>query len=72
MKYRIELAVGDEVKFGDTNGVVVGIDTATEDSGINVVCRDGNTGYIGMAYVTKTGRHFDEVESLLERMREQK
>ena len=64
-----EIHVGDEITYGDTNGVVVGIDTATEDSGVNVVCRDGNTGYIGMAYVTKTGRHFSEVDELLKKMR---
>lgn len=69
-KSKEEIHVGDEVKFGDTNGVVVGIDTATEDGGVNVVCRDGNTGYIGMAYVTKTGRHFPEIEELLKKMEE--
>lgn len=68
-KQKDEVHVGDEVKCYDTNGVVVGIDTASEDSGVNVVCRDGSTGYIGMADVTKTGRHFDEVDELLRKMR---
>lgn len=64
-----EIHIGDEVKFGSRSGVVVRIDTEPKDSGVNVVCREGNTAYIGMADVTKTGRHFDEVEKLLERMK---
>lgn len=61
-----EIHVGDEVKCRDTNCVVVRIDT--EDRGVNIVLEDGDTAYIGMENVTKTGRHFDEVEKLLERM----
>lgn len=68
-KEKEEIHVGDEVKFGSRSGVVVRIDTEPKDSGVNVVCREGNTAYIGMADVTKTGRHFDEVEKLLERMK---
>ena len=68
-KQKEEIHVGDEVKFGDTSGVVVGIDT--EDIGIYAVWRDGRTGYMGMRYVTKTGRHFAEIERLLEKMRKQ-
>ena len=64
-----EIHVGDEVTYGDRIGVVVRIDT--EGSGVNVVGRDGCTAYIGMADVAKTGRHFDEIERLLERMREE-
>ena len=62
-----EIHVGDEVTYGDISGVVVRIDT--EGSGVNVVGRDGCTAYIGMADVAKTGRHFDEIERLLERMK---
>ena len=65
-KQKEEIRVGDEVTYGDANGVVVGIDT--EDIGIYAVWKDGRTGYMGMRYVTKTGRHFDEVESLLKKM----
>lgn len=68
-KEKEEIHVGDEVKFGSRSGVVVRIDTEPKDSGVNVVCREGNTAYIGMADATKTGRHFDEVEKLLERMK---
>jgi len=61
-----EIHVGDEVKCRDTNGVVVRIDT--EERGVNVVWENGGTAYMGMAYVTKTGRHFPDVENLLKKM----
>ncbi len=72
-KKKEKIRVGDEVKYRDTNGIVVRVDT--EDSGVYVVWRDGKTGYASMkyiygieAYVTKTGRHFDEMEKLLKKM----
>jgi len=65
-KQKDEIHIGDEVKCRGTNGVVVRIDT--EDRGVNIVLEDGDTAYIGMANVIKTGRYFDEVENLLKKM----
>lgn len=64
-----EIRIGDEVRCMDRVGIVVRIDSM--DGGSNVIWEDGATAYIGIKDLTKTGRHFNEVESLMERMREQ-
>lgn len=66
-KEKEEIHVGDEVRCMDRVGIVVRIDSM--DGGSNVVWEDGATAYIGVKDLTKTGRHFDEVEKLLERMK---
>ena len=66
-----DIRVGDEVRCADTNGIVVGIDTASEDSGFNVVWKDGSTSYIDKPDPIKTGRHFDEIEDILKRMKDE-
>ena len=64
-----EIRTGDEVRCMNRVGIVVRIDSM--DGGSNVIWEGGATSYIGIKDLTKTGRHFDEVEKLLERMREE-
>lgn len=66
-KEKEEIHIGDEVRCMDRVGIVVRIDSM--DGGSNVVWEDGATAYIGIKDLTKTGRHFPEVEKLLERMK---
>lgn len=65
-KQKEEIHVGDEVRCMDRVGIVVRIDSM--DGWSNVVWEDGATAYIGIKDLTKTDRHFDEVESLLKKM----
>lgn len=62
-----EIHTGDEVRCMDRVGIVVRIDSM--DGGSNVVWEDGATAYIGIKDLTKTGRHFNEVEKLLDKMK---
>ena len=66
-KEQQEVRVGDEVRCMDRVGIVVRIDSM--DGGSNVVWEDGATAYIGIKDLTKTDRHFDEVDELLKKMR---
>lgn len=61
-----EVHVGDEVtsKFGD--GVVIDI---VADESVHVLGEDGHWNEYADGEYRKTGRHFDEVEKLLERMK---
>lgn len=67
-KQKDEIHVGDEVRCMDRVGIVVRINSM--DGGSNVVWEDGATAYIGVKDLTKTGRHFEEVKNLLEKMKE--
>lgn len=64
-----KIRVGDEVitSYG-SRAVVLGIDSYTDS--LFTVCSDGSCGTHGTQHFTKTGRHFDEVEALLKKMRE--
>ena len=66
-KSKEEIRVGDEVRCMDRVGIVVRIDSM--DGGCNVVWEDGATAYIGIKDLTKTDRHFSEVDELLKKMR---
>lgn len=63
-----KIRVGDEVttSYG-SHAVVLGIDSYTDS--LFTVCSDGSCGTHGTQHFTKTGRHFDEVEILLKKMR---
>ena len=65
-KEKEEIHVGDEVtsKFGD--GVVIDI---VADESVHVLGKDGHWNEYADGEYRKTGRHFDEVEKLLERMK---
>lgn len=65
-KEKDEVHVGDEVtsKFGD--GVVIDI---VADESVHVLGKDGHWNEYADGEYRKTGRHFDEVEKLLERMK---
>ena len=66
LKQKEEVHVGDEVtsKFGD--GVVIDI---VADESVHVLGKDGHWNEYADGEYRKTGRHFDEVEKLLERMK---
>lgn len=63
-----EIRIGDEVitSYG-ARAVVLGIDSRTDS--LFTVCSDGSCGTHGAQHFTKTGRHFDEAEALLKKMR---
>ncbi len=66
-----EIHVGDEVEIAGTTAVVVRVPEGDEKR-VHYISPSGtvycNNGY---ADIVKTGRHFSEVEKLLERMREE-
>lgn len=66
-KSKEEIRVGDEVRCMDRVGIVVRIDSMNGMS--NVVWEDGATAYMDIKDLTKTDRHFSEVNRLLERMK---
>lgn len=67
-KQKDEIRVGDEVtsKFGD--GVVIDI---VADESVHILGKDGHWNEYADGEYCKTGRHFDEVEKLMKRMREE-
>ena len=74
-KKKEEIRVGDEVKFLSLakSGVVVSEDDTPNvvgDKAFNVVWEDGSTGYHYKKDLFRTGRHFDEVEELMKKMRD--
>ena len=66
-KRKEKVRVGDEVQHTLTRAIGV----VTQISDLTIMWEDGNAGADRGEHIEKTGRHFDEVESLLERMREQ-
>lgn len=71
LKEKDEIRVGDEVKTGDSTGIVYMV----ADEKIYGVCN--NTPYFipfewYVSLSHKTGRHFDEVEALLKKMGDEK
>lgn len=66
LKQKDEIRVGDEVtsKFGD--GVVIDI---VADESVHILGKDGHWNEYAEGEYQKTGRHFDEVAELLEKMR---
>lgn len=69
-KSKEEVHVGDEVKIANTIGVVTRVPEYDEQR-VHYIAESG-TVYCNNAYadIVKTGRHFDEVESLLKKMEE--
>ena len=69
-KRKEEIHVGDEVKIANTIGVVTRVPEYDEQR-VHYIAESG-TVYCNNAYadIVKTGRHFDEVESLLKKMEE--
>ena len=66
-KEKEEIRVGDEVaNLTDYKGVVVKI---YDDKTVNIMWDNGNVGNCKTNTFHKTGRHFDEVAELLEKMR---
>lgn len=67
-KQKDEVHVGDEVtsKFGD--GVVIDI---VGNESVHILGKDGHWNEYEEGEYQKTGRHFDEVAELLEKMREE-
>ena len=62
------IQVGDVVTMGKARiGIVTRVFYDSERH-YNVVWSDGNTGFYGESDLTKTGRHFQEIEQMLERM----
>jgi len=63
-----KIRVGDEVitSYG-SRAVVLGIDSYTDS--LFTVRSDGSCGTHGIQHFTKTGRHFDEAEIMLKKMR---
>jgi len=70
-KSKAEIRVGDEVNVAGTTGVIVRI-PAGDEQRIHYISPSG-TVYCNNAYadIIKTGRHFDEVDGLLKKMREE-
>ena len=66
LKQKNEIHVGDEVtsKFGD--GVVIDI---VADESVHILGKDGHWNEYAEGEYQKTGRHFDEVGQMLEKMR---
>lgn len=66
-----DIKVGDEVIVQvDNIGVVTGFDNLYD--GIYVTTKDGWSDRFGKPFVKKTGRHFDEMENILEQMRKRR
>lgn len=65
-KHKGEIHVGDEVtsKFGD--GVVIDI---VADESVHILGKDGHWNEYAEGEYRKTGRHFNEVEELMKKMR---
>ena len=61
-----QIQVGDEVESTFGKGVVVKV----EKEHVSYIYNDGSWGYNPFREVTKTGRHFDEIAAVLEKMRE--
>ena len=63
-----DIKVGDEVIVQvDRIGVVTGFDVLYDR--VYVTTKDGWSDAFGRSFVKKTGRHFDEMENILEQMR---
>lgn len=60
-----EIRIGDEVKVKQITGVVVKID----EHGVRCIDEMGNGLRFEVNDMTRTGRHFDEVETMLKKMR---
>lgn len=60
-----EIRIGDEVKVKQITGVVVKIDK----HGVHCIDERGNGLRFEVNDMTRTGRHFDEVETLLKKMK---
>lgn len=64
------IKVGDEVIIQvDKVGVVTGFDVLYD--GVYVITKDGWVDRFRKSFVKKTGRHFDEIENVLEQMRKE-
>ena len=61
-----EIEVGDEVLTPSGNRAIA---TAIEDDSAGIIFDDGSCGVFNMNDFRKTGRHFDEVEQLLDKLR---
>ena len=64
-----DIKVGDEVIVQvDKIGVVTGFDVLYD--GVYVTTKDGWSDAFGRSFVKKTGRHFDEIKNVLDKMGE--
>lgn len=68
-KSKDEIRVGDEVEICGTIGIVTKVPYLDEER-VHYIAKSGAT-YCNNAYaeIKKTGRHFDEIEELLKKMR---
>lgn len=70
-KQKDEIRVGDEVEICGTIGIVTRVPYLDEER-VHYIAKSG-TVYCNNSYaeIKKTGRHFDEIEELLKKMREE-
>lgn len=66
-----EIRVGDEVIYNSRTRAVV-LEPETEKKYGEIFTSEGSTIIVSHDDLEKTGRHFDEVEELLKKMRESK
>lgn len=67
-EYNEGIKVGDEVIDNNTN--YFGVVTRVKDLMVYVTYRDGSSGIHYMSEFTKTGRHFPQIEEVLNQMQE--